>query len=407
MADEFENVGGDDALPGTGPDTSTDSASLSDLTSELRSTINEAPDAPVADVHMDPAQAPFGQQQQQPYPNNAPSGSEGQVDAGAGVDSPPASPAGRASVREILQSYGMPVHHYPDDQTALNDLLTQSFQAQQQAAEAARRLEAMQDWARQIQQQQSQAPPAAPAPQQPSRPQWRPEYADISVIDGEKGEKRYVSKSTGLPVAPETVQQAMQWSQSREEFLRNLYERPEEAMKPIVSEAVQQAMSQFQQYQAQQQRQQEYQANLNQANDYVMQSFGQMLFQQGPYGLNLNQPTPLGYRYLQHLDSMPQSLTPMERARFASNQLAVEILSSNPTLFTNGAPSVNGQHQFIPQPQAPQQTPGDRQRQALRRTAHRNPSVSSPSAASPAEDFFADPSVDIREKLARAMVGVN
>lgn len=400
MGDQEEN---DDVLPGDAGDSSV-AGDLGDLTSSLRATIDVAGDD-AAPTQQAPA---ADQQQQETYQDNAPSGREGQAVAGGGFMPPPA-PSANMGVREILSSFGLPAEHYPDDRAALQDLLTQTYQSHQAAQEASRRLEVLQQWAQQTQaaQEQQRAQAAQQQQQAPAGPKWKPDYADIQAVTSENGETRYVRKSTGLAVSPDLVQEAIQYNQSRDEFLRTLYERPQEAMQPIVSEAVQQAMQQFQHYQRVEQQKSAYQQSLSQANDYVVNTFGPMLFQQGPYGLNVNQPTPLGYRYLNILESMPRQLDPMEKARFASNQLAMEIMSSRPDLFA--ASQQNGQYQFIPNgappQQAPQQlSPGDQQRQNLRRVAHRNPSTASPSANGAAEVYFEDPNVDIKDKLFRAMV---
>lgn len=399
MSDEVD----DDVLPGTPADNSgTDN--IGDLTSDLRATLDVGGDdsavqqAPA--VQADP-------QQQAAFQDNAPSGREGQAAVGGGFMPPPApSPL---SARQILASYGMPVDHYPDDQSAMQDLLVQAYRSQEQAQQAAKQVEALQNYARQLQAQQEQLRAQAEREQQTSQQlKWNPDFADIQAVTAENGETRYVRKSTGLPVAPETVQQAVQYNQSRDEWLRTLYERPQEAMAPIVSEAVQQAMQQFQQYQQQEQRRTAYEQNLSQANDFIVNHLGQSLFQPGPYGVNLEQPTPLGYRYLAILKDMPDQLPPFQKANFAANQLAMEIMASRTDMFATA--QQNGQYQFVPngaqaQMQVQQQlSPGDQQRQALRRVAHRNPSTASPSANGAAESYFEDPNVDIREKLARAMV---
>jgi prefoldin subunit 5 len=395
MSEEFESEA--EANPGTTAVYSADDTSApSDLTANLRATIGDD-DAPSSSFAGQQGQAEAPQYQQY----TAPSGREGQADAGGGY--PPPVPSA-ISAREVMASMGMPIEHYPDDRAALNDLLTNVYQSQQQLQQAARQVEALQQHARMLQQQQAQ-PQATPQAQggPPSRPQWKPDFADIQIVDSENGEKRYISKSTGLSVAPETVQGAIAYAQSRDEFLRDLYEKPEQAMAPIVSEAVQQAMQQFQQYQAQQSQQQQYQQNLQSANDYVVQTFGDTLFQPGPYGPNLQQPTPLGYQYLQILEQMPQNIPPMDKARFAANQLAVQIMSARPQAFSQ---MLNGQQQMPQQQYAPAPPPmsqGDQQRQALRRTAYRNPSVSSPSANGTSEAFFESPDIDIREKLRQAM----
>ena len=398
-----DQVDDDDVLPGTPADYSaTDDAG--DLTSNLRATLDGGADEPAGS--QAPAMTPEVQQQAA-FQDTAPSGREGQAAVGGGPVPPPAPSA--MSARQILASYGLPVDHYPDDQTAMQDLLVQSHRSQEAARQANQQLEVLQNYARQLQAQQEQARAQAAREQQASSQlKWNPDFADIQVVNSENGEPRYVRKSTGLPVSPDTVQQAIQYNQSRDEWLRTLYERPQEAMAPLVTEAVQQAMSQFQQYQQEERRRTAYQENLSQANDFIVNNLGQSLFQPGPYGPNLEQPTPLGYRYLAILRDMPEQIPPFQKANFAANQLAMEIMATRADQFVQ--PQQNGQYQFIPngaqqQMQVQQQlSPGEQQRQSLRRVAHRNPSTASPSANGSAESFFEDPNVDIREKLARAMV---
>lgn len=307
----------------------------------------------------------------------------------------PAAPA-PVSAREYAARYGINANGYQTDEQLMEALIADAAQARQLR-------EQVMQWQQQqrFQPQMPMQQPMQGMPQAPVNPNeiaYDPMFDQITITP----EGKPVNRLTGLEVPNDLANRAFLYHQQQQARDREFRANPEKFIAPMVEQRVQQMLGQqLHQYQQRQAIEQEGQ----QVSEFVMRQYGDLFFQKDMFGRpDLSRPTLMGQEYQQHLQYY-NNLPYAARVKASLDAMIVNAYNRQQSQASPHSPVQAAALAAQPTAQAPA-SPGEQQRQALQRAAHRNPSAAGASERS-MQDMMLDPNVDIHEKLRARLAEVS